>query len=47
MKAIVFSDLVDSFLENIINQPNYFIWGKGRDKTLAIKPYHLTRTTSY
>ena len=26
---------------------NDFIWGKGKDKTLNYKPYHLTRTTSY
>jgi len=26
---------------------NDYVWGKGRDKGLVLKPYHLTRTTSY
>lgn len=26
---------------------NDFIWSKGQDKTKILKPYHLTRTTSY
>lgn len=46
---IVVIDIIKEYLNNKICaiEINDYIWSKGRNKDLTIKPYHLTRTKSY
>lgn len=46
---LVVIDLIKKKLENKVCSIdiNDYIWSQGRNKTIKLKPYHLTRNTNY
>ena len=46
---LVVIDLIKKKLENRVCaiDINDYIWSQGRNKTIELKPYHLTRNTNY
>ena len=46
---LVAINLIKEKLENKVCAINVndYIWSQGRNKTIELKPYHLTRNTNY